>query len=71
VVQDTGFTDWLAAAGGVVAFRTPEEAAAGVDEVRGRYAFHAREARAVAAEYFDAARVLPPLVERALAGRPG
>ena len=67
LVQDTGFTEWLSAAGGVVAFRTPEEAAAGVEEIGRRYEFHAREARAVAAEYFDAAKVLPLLVERALA----
>ncbi len=66
LVQDTGFTDWLSAPGGVVAFRTPEEAADGVGEIVARYEHHAREARAVAAEYFDAGRVLPQLVEQAL-----
>jgi hypothetical protein len=72
VAQDTGFTDWLSAAGGVVAFRTPEEAAAGVADVTARFDHHARAARAAAAEYFDAARVLPRLIEQALAaGRTG
>jgi hypothetical protein len=56
----------------VIAFRTPEEAVEGLTEIDRRLAFHAREARAVAAEYFDAARVLPALLERALnPGRPG
>jgi hypothetical protein len=71
LVQDTGFTDWLSAAGGVVAFRMPEEAAAGVEEICRRYEFHAREAQAVAADYFDAGNVLPRLLEEALAARPG
>jgi hypothetical protein len=35
-------------------------------------AFHAREARAVAAEHFDAAMVIPSLLERAMSpGRSG
>jgi hypothetical protein len=72
LVQDAGFTDWLSAAGGVIAFRTPEEAAEGLAEIDRRLAFHAREARAVAAEYFDAAKVLPSLLERAMSpARPG
>lgn len=70
LVQDTGFTDWLSAAGGVIAFRTPEEAAAGAAALTTRLEFHAREARAVAAEYFDAEKVLAPLIERALTAHP-
>jgi hypothetical protein len=66
LVQDTGFTDWLSARGGVVAFRTPEEAAAGVEELGMRYEFHACAAREIAAEYFDAKKVLPSLLELAL-----
>jgi hypothetical protein len=66
VVQETGFTDWLSAAGGVIAFRTPEEAVEGLAEINRDLAFHAREARAVAAEHFDATKVLPLLLERAL-----
>ncbi|MCI0704194.1 MAG: hypothetical protein L0241_24315 [Planctomycetia bacterium] len=66
LVQDTGFTDWLRAVGGVVAFRTPEEAATGVAQIESRYEFHAREARVVVAEYFDARKVLSELIEQAL-----
>jgi hypothetical protein len=59
-------TDWLSARGGVIAFTTPEEAVAGAADIAGRYEFHAREARVVMAEYFDAGRVLPRLVGHAL-----
>jgi hypothetical protein len=71
LVQDTGFTDWLSAAGGVVAIRTPDEAAAGVEEIGRWDEFHAREARAVAVVCFDAAKVLPQLIDEALAARAG
>ena len=70
LVQDTGFTAWLPSGAGVLAFRTPEEAAAGVEEVGSRYEFHCRAARAVAEEYFDARKVLASLLERALASTP-
>jgi hypothetical protein len=65
-VQDTGFGDWLTAPGGVVPFRTPEEARAGVADIERRYEHHAREARITAAEYFDANKVLPRLLDQAL-----
>jgi hypothetical protein len=58
LAQDTGFTDWLSAPGGVLAFRMPEEARAGIKEIAQRYEYHCREARQAAAEYFDAAKVL-------------
>ena len=66
VVQDTGFTDWLEADGGVLAFKNPEEACAAVADVRARYGFHCREARRVAARCFDSDMVLRSLVERAM-----
>jgi hypothetical protein len=70
LVQDTGFRDWLTAEGGVVAFRTPEEARAGLADVERRYEHHVRESRAVAVEYFDAGKVLPKLIEQALRSGP-
>jgi hypothetical protein len=66
VVQETGFSDWLAAGEGVLAFGSPEEAAAAVAEVGRRYELHCRQARAIAEEFFDARRVLARLVEQAL-----
>jgi hypothetical protein len=65
--QDTGFTDWMAAGLGVVPFSTFDEAADAVARISGDYARHCRAARQVAADYFDAATVLPALVEHALA----
>src|SRR5207248_4206 len=66
LVQDTGFTDWLDAGAGVVPFRTPGEALAGVEEIGRNYGRQCRAARAVAEGYFDARRVLSDLIERAL-----
>jgi hypothetical protein len=66
VVQDTGFTSWLEAGAGVLAFRTPDEAAAAVEEVLRRGRFHGKAAREIARSYFDARAVLTHLIERAL-----
>jgi hypothetical protein len=66
VVQDTGFSEWLDAGLGVIPFRTPDEALAGIEDVNSRYAVHCRAARELADEYFDARKVLPPLLERAI-----
>jgi hypothetical protein len=63
VVQDTGFSEWLTSPGGVIAFKTPEEALTGIEEVNSRYTQHCKAARAVAEEYFDARRVLTELLE--------
>ena len=65
VVQDTGFSEVLPVGEGIVAFETPEEAAEGVRSVRRDYARHARAARELAAEYFAAEKVLPPLIDAA------
>jgi hypothetical protein len=66
VIQDTGFTRWLDAGAGVLAFSTPDEAVNAIAEVDARYERHCAAAREVAAGYFDSARVLAHLVERAM-----
>jgi hypothetical protein len=66
VVQDTGFTDWLDTDGGVLAFNDPDEARAAVVDVTKRYEFHCRQARRVAACYFDSATVLRSLLDRVM-----
>jgi len=66
LVQDTGFSDWLSTGTGVLAFSSPEEAIGGLAEIDGHYARHCRAAREMAAEYFDAGKVLPPLIDRAM-----
>lgn len=67
LVQDTGFTDWLETGAGVLAFSTPDEARAGIEEINRRYDFHSRSAREIAEAYFDAGHVLPRLIETAMA----
>lgn len=71
VAQDTGFSSWLQAELGVVAFSNLEEAAAGIEAISRRYELHCGGARAVAQEYFDARVVLPHLIERAMASPRG
>jgi hypothetical protein len=66
VIQETGFSNWLEAGAGVISFATPEEALAGIEEVKSRYEHHCRAAREVAEEYFDARKILPVLIERAM-----
>ena len=65
VVQDTGWTDHLPAGAGLIAFSTVEEAVDGLERIAREYEFHARQAREVAREYFDATQVLPRLLEEA------
>ena len=66
VTQETGFSDWLEIGAGVMAFNSPDEARAGIEEINSHYAFHCRAARSIAAEYFDTRKILPALIERAM-----
>ena len=63
LVQDTGWTAHLPSGGGLLAFSTLDEAAAGVESINTDYPRHAREALDVAREHFDARIVLPRLLE--------
>jgi hypothetical protein len=67
IVQDTGFVAVLPTGTGVVAFSTPEEAAAALDDVESRYSDHASAAHEIAREYFASDRVLERLVAEAMA----
>jgi hypothetical protein len=64
LMQDTGIGERYPTGTGLVTFRTRAEAAAGVQSIRGDYARHARAARDIAAEFFDARLVLGRLVSR-------
>jgi hypothetical protein len=68
ITQETGFSHLFECGRGLLAFSTPEEAVEALDAVRGEYAMHCREARAVAERYFDARLVLTDLLDRAFAG---
>ena len=66
VVQDTGFSRVLPTGAGLLAFTSVEEAAAALKDVEARYALHQRAAREVAADHFDAGKVLRFLIARAM-----
>jgi hypothetical protein len=64
LAQETGFSDHHPVGEGLLAFSTPEEAAAGAVEITRDYDRHARAARALAEERFDSDVVLGRLLER-------
>jgi len=67
VVQDTGFKEVLPTGVGLLAFSTLEEAREGIREVVSDYPRHSHAAREIAEQYFDSAKVLSHLVDRAFA----
>lgn len=58
VTQETGFSKFVPVGRGLFAFSTPNEAAAALDAINRDYPAHARAAREIAREYFDARKVL-------------
>jgi hypothetical protein len=70
IVQDTGFAPWPPAGLGVLAFDSPEGAVAALEELAAHPGRHARAAREIAAEYFEAGRVLGALLDEAFAAPP-
>ena len=69
VVMDTGFSRWLAAGEGVVAFRSPVEALAGIEAIVRDPRRHETAAREIAATYFDSDVVLARLIDAAMQAR--
>jgi hypothetical protein len=65
LVQDTGWSAHVPAGLGLLGFSNIEEAIAGLDAISARYDQHARAAREVAHEHFEASRVLRRLLEEA------
>ena len=65
VVQDTGWTAHLPSGTGLIGFDTPDEALAGLERLATDYSGHARRAREIARDCFDASRVLPSFLDRA------
>ncbi len=64
LVQDTGFSSNLPTGEGLIAYRTLDEAAAGVRSIVSDYQRHSQAARALAEDYFDSDRVLGRLIEQ-------
>ena len=64
VAQDTGWSRYLPAGQGLLAFDTAEQAAAALEAVDRDYARHCRAARAIAETHFDSDKVLGRLLSR-------
>jgi hypothetical protein len=62
--EDTGFSRWVPCASGLVAFSDIEQAQAGVLSIDADYPRHARDARALVEEHFDAGPILQSIIER-------
>jgi hypothetical protein len=62
VAQETGFSDFLPTGNGLFAFETEDDALSGVEAIARDYARHARAARGLAEDCFDAEKVLPRLL---------
>lgn len=65
VLQDTGFDARIPAGPGLLAWSTVSEAAEALERVAADYDLHARGARELALELFDARVLLPPMLEAA------
>ena len=63
IVQDTGWSAHLPTGTGLLAFSTPDEAIDALIRVSADWATHARRASEIARAHFDAAVVLPRLIE--------
>ena len=66
IVQDTGFSAELPTGEGLLAFSTPDEAAARLAALERDFDRHAAAARAIAAEHFDSDLVIGRLLEEVL-----
>jgi hypothetical protein len=65
LVQSTGLEAALPTGEGLLTFRTPEEALAGLHAIDARYPEHAAAARRIAEQHFDARKVLAGILEHA------
>jgi hypothetical protein len=65
ITQDTGFGNVLPTGRGLFAFRTMSDVLAAIDAIESDYEGHGRAARGVAAEYFNAEKVVGSLLRRA------
>ncbi|HMJ06728.1 MAG TPA: hypothetical protein VK474_10775, partial [Chthoniobacterales bacterium] len=65
ITQETGFTQHYGSEGGLIGFRSLGEVAEAARMIHADYPRHARAARALAREIFEAETVLRSLLERA------
>jgi hypothetical protein len=65
VVQETGWSDYLPAGDGLLAFSTLEEAVDAIADINDHYAEHQAAARALAEQFFEAKKVCADLLAQA------
>jgi hypothetical protein len=65
VVQETGWSDYLPAGDGLLAFSTMEEAVEAIADINDHYDEHQAAARALAEQFFDAKKVCADLLVQA------
>ncbi|MGE0823753.1 MAG: hypothetical protein AB7G75_03390 [Candidatus Binatia bacterium] len=65
VTQETGFSKFIPTGRGLFSFSTIEEAVAAFEAINRDYTFHARAAREIASEYFDATKLLSSMLRDA------
>jgi hypothetical protein len=63
ITQSTGLDKYVPAGEGLVAFEGPDDAVEAIREVNRDYQRHARAARKIAVEYFDAVKLLGAMAE--------
>jgi hypothetical protein len=63
--QQTGFTEWLPTGEGVFAFSSADDAVEALELIEADYERHARAARALAEEHFEARTVIGRMLEEA------
>ena len=63
--QETGFSDWLPTGEGVLAFSDVDDVLEALRELDADYESHARAARAIAEEHFEAAKVVGQMLDEA------
>ncbi len=66
ILQDTGFSDWLPAGRGVLAFTSSDEAVECLARVNHNYELHRQAAFEVASKCFDHKVVLPAMLDAAM-----
>ena len=64
ITQSSGFEKWLPTGEGLFSFASIDEAQAALESISADYPTHARAARQIAEEHFDASKVLSTLLDR-------
>jgi hypothetical protein len=66
LTQETGFSKFIETGKGLLSFSNQADALKGIEKINKDYDFHCREARRIAAEYFDYRTILTNLLNKSL-----